>query len=160
MTIFGVTGHTSLTRSTQELVRHAIHDVLTRHNAIGALTGITCLARGADQIFADVVLQMDGRLEVIVPAHDYDQIPDPASRARYTDLLSRSAVVHTMDFATSSPAAYLAASHALIDRSEHVLAIWDGSPPDGRGGTADAVEYAKTQKRPMTVIWPAGAQRM
>ena len=56
MTIrIGITGHTNLTESTSELVYTALLDALESH-VHGNIVGITCLARGADQLFAQAVL--------------------------------------------------------------------------------------------------------
>jgi hypothetical protein len=39
------------------------------------------------------------------------------------------------------------------------LAVWDGKPARGYGGTADVVADAKTRGIPVTIIWPPGATR-
>jgi hypothetical protein len=159
MTVVGVTGHSTVTEATAVLVRACMQEILSGHAGDGDLTGISCLGRGPDQIFAQLVLDLGGRLEAVIPASDYDQIPDPVSSARYQGLLGRADSVHRMPFATSGPDAYLAASKDLIRRSDFVIAVWDGEPPDGRGGTADAVEFARCCGRHVVVVWPAGAER-
>jgi hypothetical protein len=95
MTVVGITGHSTTTRPTAALVEAGMREILTRHlgNGNEVLTGITCLGRGPDQIFAQLVLEMGGRIEAVIPAADYDQIPDPVSSARYQDLLRRAAAV-------------------------------------------------------------------
>jgi hypothetical protein len=40
-----------------------------------------------------------------------------------------------------------------------MMAVWDGHPADGRGGTGDVVERARALGLPVTVVWPAGAAR-
>jgi hypothetical protein len=59
-----------------------------------------------------------------------------------------------MPYATPGATAYLNASQYLID-----LAVWDGFPATGAGGTADAVAYAHEHGRSTVVVWPEGAQR-
>jgi hypothetical protein len=89
MTIVGNTGHANLTDTTTALIRHGIRAELTKFSGAG-LVGIICLARGADQIFADVVLDLGGAIEVVVPAADYfDRIDDKASRERCDAYLRR-----------------------------------------------------------------------
>jgi hypothetical protein len=39
------------------------------------------------------------------------------------------------------------------------LAIWDGRPARGYGGTADVVAEAQREGLPVVVLWPEGAQR-
>jgi len=65
----------------------------------------------------------------------------------------------TMRYENAGAAAYLAASQYLIDRCDLLVAVWDGSPPTGSGGTADAVAYAREQGRSTVRVWPAGTQR-
>lgn len=159
MTTIGITGHASLSDSTIDLVSGAIRDVL-RPYANDELIGLTCLARGADQIFAQAVLDLGGMIEVVIPALDYTaRIPDVGSRARFDRFMANARAIHEMPFAVSGPEAYFAASKELIHRSEPVIAVWDGSPADGNGGTADAVDYARNQNREIIVVWPPNARR-
>ena len=45
------------------------------------------------------------------------------------------------------------------DRSSVLVAVWDGQPSRGLGGTADVVAYARQRSVPVTVTWPEGASR-
>ncbi|MGH3612072.1 MAG: hypothetical protein ACRDRK_05565 [Pseudonocardia sp.] len=158
MAVVGVTGHSNLTDRSIELVHHEIVDLL-RPRADG-LVGMTCLARGADQAFADAILELGGALEVVVPASDYfTAISDPASRERCAEYLRVATTTVTMPHETSGPTAYLSASQYLVDRCDVLLAVWDSSPATGSGGTADAVAYARERGRSFVVVWPEGAQR-
>lgn len=157
--VIGVTGHANLTRETMATVQREIVEQLRPHAA--GLIGMTCLARGADQVFADAVLELGGALAVVSPAADYfTNISDQASRKRCESYLEASQSIVTMEYQKSGPEAYHAASRYLIDNSELVLAVWDGSAPTGNGGTSDAVAYARQHGRPVAVIWPRGAQRL
>ena len=159
MTTIGVTGHMDLTEPTQRLVAEALCEVLAPYRP-GGLRGATCMARGADQVFAHVVLDLGGELDVVLPAADYrEAIVKDANRAEFDDLVARAATVTTMPFRTSSREAYLAASREVIRRCELLVAVWDGRPADGSGGTADAVALAIDAGRPVTVVWPPGATR-
>lgn len=158
MAVVGVTGHTNLTDRSVELVHQELLDLL-RPRAKD-LVGMTCLARGADQVFADAVLELGGALEVVIPASDYfTGISDPFSRERCEAYLGAAASTVTMPYESSGPPAYLSASQYVIDRCDLLLAVWDGSPATGSGGTADAVAYARDRGRSMVVVWPEGARR-
>ena len=39
-------------------------------------------------------------------------------------------------------AAYEAAAYTVVDQSDVVIAVWDGGPSGGRGGTTDTMEAA------------------
>jgi hypothetical protein len=158
MAVVGVTGHTNLTHGSIELVHHGLLNVL-RPRA-NDLVGLTCLARGADQVFADAVLELGGALEVVIPATDYfTAISDPVSRERCEAYLDAASSTITMPYETSGSPAYLAASQYLIDHCDLLLAVWDCSPATGGGGTADAVAYARERGRAIEVVWPEGAHR-
>lgn len=158
MTVVGVTGHTNLTDRSVALVHRALLDRLRPYG--DDLVGMTCLARGADQAFADAVLELGGALDVVLPAEDYlTGIPDPADRERCESYLATARSAVTMPYETSGAPAYLAASRYLIDRCDLLLAVWDGAPPTGSGGTAAAVSYARGHSLPVTVVWPDGALR-
>jgi len=118
----GVTGHSNLTDRSIEIVRHEMIDRLRSRS--DGLVGITCLARGADQAFADAVLELGGVLEVVVPASDYlTAISDPTSRERCDEYLRVASGTVTIPHETSGPAAYLCASKYLIDRCDVLLAV-------------------------------------
>ena len=70
-----ISGHRELPEPTVDLVNAAIRQWLAE-NADTALTGLTCLADGADSIFAQAVLDAGGSLAVVVPAAEYrDGLP-------------------------------------------------------------------------------------
>lgn len=52
----GITGHSNLTPDSVPLVADAIRATLAEHGE--KITGVTCLARGSDQVFATVVLDL------------------------------------------------------------------------------------------------------
>lgn len=155
----GVTGHSNLPAEAEEVLAAAIAEALAELPT--PLAGVTCLARGADQVFARVVLDRGGSVEVILPAADYRRRKvKPDNRETFEALLGRAAVVDVLPLAVSNRAAYLQASEALLDRVDHLIAVWDGEPPDGRGGTADAVAAARSRGLPVTVVWPTGVRRI
>lgn len=155
MTRVGVTGHSDLTDRTVELVRDELEKVLPRFS--DDLIGVTCLARGADQVFADVILGLGGRIRVVVPAVDYfTSISDPHSKLRCQRYLSVAESTVAMDFEKAGPPAYSAASRHLVDHCDVLIAVWDGSTSSG---TAEAVAYAQVRERQTIVVWPEGAER-
>lgn len=155
----GITGHTNLTVATEKLVHEAIRDALTPYLADG-FTGVTCLAKGADQVFAQVVLEVGGDLTVVLPSPNYrDKKVKPANLARFDELLSGAAEVAYLPFDEPGRDAYMAASEELVSRSDVMIAVWDGEPAGGHGGTADVVAYAREHGRRVTVLWPDGAER-
>jgi hypothetical protein len=152
-----VSGHRDLPAGTVHLVDKAIREILAESPE--AVTGLTCLADGADQIFARAVLDLGGDIEVVVPAEKYrDGLPAQA-HASYDRLLARAVNVQRLPFTESTPQAHMAASKLMINEADELCAVWDGQPARGYGGTADVVAYARERGVPVQVIWPDGAQR-
>jgi hypothetical protein len=154
----GITGHSNIAPDAVSVVAAALGDVLAEHGE--PVVGVTCLARGADQVFARVVLERGGRIEVVLPAADYrERKVKPDNRTEFETLIGKAARVHVLPFETSSREAYMAASEAVLSDVDALVAVWDGKPSDGHGGTGDVVEAARARGLPVTVVWPAGAHR-
>ena len=81
LTRVGITGHMNLTSPTVDLVRDAIRDVLSQY-VPGGLTGISCLAAGADTIFALVVAELGGRTMAELTAEEKNRTSHRARAAR------------------------------------------------------------------------------
>jgi len=154
----GVTGHMDLTTPTQALVDAAIRELLAKERS--GLTGITCLARGADQIFARAVLDLGGALIVVLPSPNYrEQKIRPDNLAIFDELLARAADIQHMPFAEANRQAYAAANAALLNMTDTLVAVWDGQSSKDQGGTGALVEQARQLGKPVLVIWPEGAVR-
>jgi hypothetical protein len=64
-----------------------------------------------------------------------------------------------LEYTESTEQAHLDGGRAVVDNSSLLVAVWDGQPARGLGGTADVVAYARQRSIPVTVIWPKGASR-
>jgi hypothetical protein len=154
-----ITGHMNLIESSVPLVYQAITDALASFGG-DELTGISCIARGADSIFAQAVLDLGGRLEVVLPAEGYRETkvkPDHAQQ--FDELIRRASMVRTMPFAEANRAAYEAANEVLVTTCDVLFAVWDGQTGVDKGSTASVVAYAHAGDVPVEVIWPHGARR-
>jgi len=118
------------------------------------LVGLTSLAAGADQLFAECVLARGGALHVILPFADYDHELEPPVRARFYALLGRATTVRTLSGHASKDAAYDEAGQLVVQGAEQLVAVWDGLPARGLGGTADAVDCARRLGRPVLHVNP------
>jgi hypothetical protein len=153
----GVTGHIGLSDDTTAIVADALRTELSRY-PVEALHGITCLAAGADQLFARAVLDAGGTFEVVLPAPDYrDTVIRAAGRPEFDALLAHATSVTYMPFAESGPHAYLAASLELLRRSELLFAVWDGTRTGRTGESGHVVAEARARNLPVRVLWPADA---
>lgn len=159
MTRIAITGHRGFSARTARLIDAAIRAELARIPDNVQIVGLSCLADGADQIFAQAVVDAGGSLEVIVPAAKHrDGLPAEALPA-YDALLAHAAERHQLPHVESTAQAHMDASIEMISRADQLFAVWDGQPARGFGGTADVVNYAQRVGLPVTVIWPSGATR-
>ncbi len=155
----GITGHSDLTGPSLPLVSAALRTWLSAR-ADRPWVGVSCLARGADQLFAHLVLELGGGLEVILPASDYRaRKVEPGEIAEFDRLLAAATAVTVLSFERSSRAAYMAASTALLHAVDEMVAVWDGQPARRHGSTADVVAAARRLGLPLAVLWPSGAAR-
>lgn len=161
MTTLAVTGHMDLTDDSVPLVRTALDDLLERRAVAEELVGVSCIAKGADSLFAEAVLAFGGRLVAVIPSRDYRRINVEAGHARLFDRLVEAAdEVLALSYETAGRQAYDAANAVLLARADRLVAVWNGEPPSGRGGgTADAVLEAREAGIPVDVVWPEGASR-
>ena len=150
------TGHMNITEQTAVLVREAI----TRYLAeIPDLVGVSCIARGADSVFAQAVLEVGGRLEVVLPSRNYRESKvKPDHAPVFDELVERASEVRVMDFDSAGREAYEAANEALLGSADRLVAVWDGEGGEA-GGTGSVVKLAQENGVAVDVVWPRGAAR-
>lgn len=154
----GVTGHRDIPAEARDHVRAVMRAALCGHD--GSMEALSSLAVGADQLFADIALDCGAELTVVIPSGDYaDGFTDPGELARFQQLRGRAAREIQLAFPHSTDEAYYAAGAYIADNCDRLLAVWDGCPARGLGGTADIVSYARDRGKPVTVIWREGLRR-
>lgn len=161
MTTLAVTGHMDLAEDSVPLVRDALREVLKPYAAEGSLVGVSCIAKGSDSLFAEVVLELGGRLVAVIPSQDYRQNKVKPDHAATFDLLAEAAdEVVVLPHGSANRSAYEDANRTLLQRADRLVAVWNGEPPSGKGGgTADTVLEAREVGIPVDVVWPEGAAR-
>jgi SMODS and SLOG-associating 2TM effector domain 3 len=159
----GVTGHRSIDED-DPAVAGAVRDALDqieerRRNAAAAtpvdLTVVSALAEGADRLVARQAMLRGASLEVVLPLPSGDYLADftsAASRAEFRALLGQAAAVTELATVSRREEAYERAGRAVVDRSDVVVALWDGRASGGRGGTAEIVAYARQRHVPVLRI--------
>ncbi len=150
----GITGHQRLSADADwEWAEQQINDLL--FSLSGSLIGFTSLALGADQLFAEIVLKCGGSFVAIVPFADYEsKFEAGVGRDNYKRLLAQASVVEVLKSSGANREAYFKAGQQVVNRSELVIAVWDGKPAAGLVGTADAVDYARQCGQPVVHLNP------
>ena len=159
MTRLGVIGHRNISEESEPIIEAALRRLLVAKCG-SRMVGVTCLAPGADQLFAQTVLDLNGRLEVILPSADYRECYVSLDNAATFDRLVKAAVsVRVMEFQRSCRQAHMAAGNAMLNTVETLVAIWDGRPARKPGGVAEVVAAAARLGLPTSIVWPPGAAR-
>lgn len=162
----GVTGHISLPDQAAmiEPVRQALQlivaAVLVPPPREFVLVAVSALAEGADRIVAREVLSNPGsRLEVALPRSRADYATDfdgPDSVSEFHALLERAAKIWQAPPFGTREEGYEWAGRRVVDKCDVLIALWDGLPSRGRGGTAEIVAYARERKVPLVWIRTSG----
>ncbi len=120
---------------------------------------ISPLAEGSDRLVAHVALDMGCDLQCPLPFQRDDYAKDfasAASQAEYRDLLNQASAVFELDGSRETPEAeneaYLAVGRMVLKHCDVLIAIWDGQPPEGRGGTGQIVAEALRLQIP-PIVW-------
>jgi hypothetical protein len=87
----------------------------------------------------------------IIPSGHYDEtFNTDEDRDAYEELLKGASDTITLNNDEPSEQAFYDAGLQVVDNSDVMVAVWNGKPAQGLGGTADMVQYAKVSSK--TVI--------
>lgn len=148
--------------------RKIVHD--RRAEVAIRFSVVSSLAEGADRVVARAVLSYpDARLDAVLPLTLEDSMEDfttEALRKEFAELLRRCSepvvlwtrsireACHDADGQTELRSeAYAQAGRYVVDHCDVLIAVWDGKPARGGGGTAEIVQYAQEQNRPIIRVW-------
>jgi hypothetical protein len=149
----GITGHQSLAEPQDwDWVKLEMDALLTKLPE--PIIGLTCLAVGADSLFAQLVLQHHGSIEAVLPFPGYERKLQVHDWEEHRRLLTGAAKVTTLPRQSTDEESNLVAGKNVVDLADLVIAVWDGQPAKGLGGTADIVEYARRRKKALVHLDP------
>ena len=120
------------------------------------LSVCSALAEGADRIVASAGLACNLPLQVWLPfaREDYQRdFVSVTARQEFTALLEQAQQVKALcfDYQHHRNSGYVAVGEQLVHVADVLIAIWDGQPARGAGGTAEVVQGAIDKGIP--VIW-------
>jgi hypothetical protein len=149
----GVTGHRRLDDAEAlagqvRRVLKRIRDLLPGSPYTPVLfTVVSPLAEGADRLVAREVLRIEGAdLEVPLPLprKEYERdFQSDESKREFEDLFKQAKEVVELTPSETRQEAYERVGHYVVDRCDVLIAVWDGQPSRGQGGTGEIVEYAR-----------------
>lgn len=169
--IVGVTGHrpNRLAHGKIDRIRRDIANTLAKLEKTHPGSHFrlaTGLAEGADRLTAFAALGAGWELSAILAFHRSrfeEDFPEADSTGEFRALLkSASDVVEPSPrWHRRRPAedGYSAVGDWLVEKSDILLAIWDGQPSQGRGGTVDVMDRARDKGVPVIWIDATGVRR-
>jgi hypothetical protein len=167
----GITGHIGLDPAKMEQLDRGIEETIEhieRTFPKRYLTVFSPLAVGADRLVARKLLERKGsRLIAVLPMPEADYLDDfgptdlhrddyagAEARQEFRHWLSHRAIeTIVMPASATRNESYEKAGFYIADYSDVIIAVWDGLPSQGRGGTADIVARAKKLRKPICHIW-------
>ena len=120
------------------------------------MAAVSSLATGADMLFLDVVtrLKLPLWLQLPFPLARFEKDFSPDDWKKVGPYLKAALQVEEITGSASDDEAYMEAGEKVVEEADVVVAIWDGKPAAGLGGTADIVDYARKLEKPLIWINP------
>jgi hypothetical protein len=156
--VVGFAGHRHLRNS--EKMSEVIGALLgsLRAEIPGQLVGYSSVAIGADTLFAQTCLSSGLSWMALLPQpeHDFKKDFTESDWATTSTLLRRAARVQSLSGAKEADRnlAYLECGLLIVEEADLMIAVWDGKPSRGVGGTADVVANARNLNKPLILIHP------
>lgn len=154
--VVGFTGHRRITDSA--LAGKCIADALASlmAEASGEWVATSSAALGGDLLFAQSVLTAGMAWEAVLPLApaDFEKDFAPEEWQQVESLLKQARIVRVIPSEGDREDAYLDCGIDTVNSCDVLIALWDGEPSRGRGGTADIVAFARELGRPLIVIDP------
>lgn len=149
----GFTGHRKL--PDEAMCRDAIRKVLLEwiEKVPGVVYGVTSAAAGGDLLFAETCIELNLPIRVFLPLpkEQFRDDFDEPSWARAECVFQKALSVEVTGAGEKLTERYYECGIETVQESQLLIALWDGKPSQGLGGTADMVHFAKEQGLP--VIW-------
>lgn len=152
--VIGFSGHRRVTNA--KGIADVLREILSElRNKPGVeWLALSSVAAGSDIVFARSALAVGLGWEAILPLPPAEFRRDFAE-AEWRDveaLLAESEHVRIIGERGRREDAYLDGGMETVNHSDLLIAVWDGEPSRGRGGTAEIVAYARELGRPIIII--------
>lgn len=154
--LVGFTGHRQLADPTGTGKTIATSLAELRRASSGEWIALSSAAAGADLIFVRTALDLGLGWEAMLPLPlaDFQRDFEPKVWPEVVQLLAQAEHVEVVAEPGSREEAYLTGGFEIVNNCDVLLAVWDGLPARGKGGTAEVVAYARAMGRPIVIINP------
>ncbi|MET9366820.1 hypothetical protein [Streptomyces griseoflavus] len=154
-----VVGHADLAPDSVPLVESALRTRLARRPDRGGMAMVRTGA-GTPLVSGRAARASGCPLAVVIPTRaGMPAMPPRHDRMATGELLTLADQVRLVAYDPLDRASCIGADERLVAAGGLLLAVWDGSPSNGRDATAHLVTYARARGVPVEIVWPAGAAR-
>ncbi len=152
--VIGFTGHRQLAEPKR--IAAGIRAALTELKAAapGEWLALSSIAAGSDTLFAREAMALNLAWQAVLPLAPAE-FKNDFSAAEWREaetLLAEAEQVRVLADKDARNDAYLDAGMETVHESDVLLAVWDGEPARGKGGTADVIGYARELGHPIVII--------
>lgn len=152
--VVGFSGHRQLENApaAAAAIRSALE--MLRAEAAGEWIALSSVAIGSDQLFVREARALGWAWHAILPLPRAEFARDfsPAEWQEVETALKSAEEVRVITENGEREDAYLDCGMETINGADVLLALWDGQPARGKGGTADVVAYAQAIGKPVVII--------
>ncbi len=153
--VVGFTGHRQLENpaGVEGAIRDALNGMRNDQPSVEWLA-LSSIAAGSDLLFARSVRALGMGWEAILPLPpaEFRRDFDERTWRDVEGLLAEAEYVRVIGERIRRDDAYLDGGMETVNGCDLLLAVWDGEPARGRGGTAEIVAYARELGRPVIII--------
>ena len=142
----------NLNNKNWDILKEKLKDILRQYNPENAISG---MALGCDTIFALAILELKEEgypinLICAVPFKGQENAWSDIDKRRYKIILEQADFVEIVSDKPYSAYLLQKRNEYMVDNSDLVIAVWDGSS----GGTKNCVDYAKKKNKDILYINP------
>lgn len=149
----GFTGHRRI--SDPKLIERAIAEAIDQLSLNNLrLAAVTSAASGSDTLFLEELSRRSIPYFLYLPTsrerfqEDFSQQEWDRVEPHFSNALN----VEVVGAEMPEDSGYLEAGLLVADEADVVVAVWNGRPAEGVGGTGDIVQYCRQLKKPLVVI--------
>jgi len=157
MVTIGISGHRLLAEVDKVIdgVDQALAGIVSAFGE-SAFIVMSSLAEGVEQLaLRRALMHYPARLTAILPLNMQDYLASFESveaREEFHRLLAQASEVIELLHIGAREQAYLAAGLYMLEHCDVLLAVWDGLPAQGEGGTGEIVTQARTRGLPLAWV--------
>jgi len=147
--IIGITGHRDIVK-TVELKKHIKEFFINLQNSTSETKLLSPLADGADRLVAKIYLEIFKEEATLIVPMPFDQERymkdfDSKSKKDFLNYLEVAEEIYIVEDREKDN--YKSLGYHVVNKSDTLLALWDGTFNHKSGGTGNVVAYAKEKDK-------------